>query len=269
MIKSALVASYYKFAKSIVWISFICLDMSSLCAAAETSDAHVPLSEAAEWSLTTADTELLQALLKAGLQINEPIDVSIGQDALGWTLLHFAAGRGDERYIQFLLDHGADVSKRDRDGTRPIDIAFEKGMTNICQQLANPKPATTLIDGFPQEILEVFFRFSRTNAVLVCINGKDPSETLMKWIRCRWPNADIGSKGEKLANPEPWGERYQNAQTKEKVAMFTVTIDKLNEQEYTWRAFYYQGPLSGWFENGKFLWEYGYWFVVRGKGGAS
>jgi hypothetical protein len=238
-------------------------------AAEETPDAHAPLSEAAEWSLTTSDTELLQALLKAGLQINEPVDGSFGQDALGWTLLHFAAGLGNERYIQFLLDHGADVSKRDRNGTRPIDIAFEKGMTNVCQQLENPKPETTLIDGFPEEILEGFFRFARTNAVLVCINGKDPSETLLKWIRCRWPNADVASKGEKMTNPEPWGEQYQNAQTQEKVATFTVAIDKITEQEYTWHAFYYETPLSGWFENGKFLWKYGCWLVVRGKGGSS
>ena len=269
MIKSTLFAYDYKFALPVVWICFVGLVLASLCAAAEISDAHVPLSGAAEWSLTTSDTELLQALLKAGLQINEPVDNSYGPEAFGWTLLHFAAGLGNERYIQFLLDHGADVSKRDRFGARPINLAFEKGMTNVCEQLANPKPSTTLIDGFPEEILEEFFRSSRTNAILVWINGKDPSETLLKRIRCRWPNADVGSKCERVANPEPWREPYQNAQTKEKVATFTVTIDKLNEHEYTWHAFYYETPLSGWFENGKFLWKYGYWLIARGKGGSS
>jgi hypothetical protein len=262
VIKSISFAYNYKFVFS-VWISFVWLGMASLRAGAEVSDAHVHLSDAALWSLTTFDTELLQALLKAGLQINEPIE----QDSQGWTLLHSAVALGNERYIQFLLDHGADASKRSLSGSRPIDIAFKYGMTNTCQQLANPKPETALIDGLPEEFFEEFFLSARTNAVLVCINGKDPSETLLKWIRSRWPNADIGSKAEKVANPEPWGERYRNAQTKEKVATFTVTIDKLNEQEYSWRAFYYGTPLGGWFANGKFLRKYGYWIVIRDRAG--
>lgn len=227
------------------------------------SDAHVPLSEAANWTVTTSNTELLQALLKAGLQINEPID----QDGLGWTLLHFAAVLGNERYVQFLLDQGADASKRDVGGVRPIDIAFEHGMTNICRQLTNPKPEAPLIDGLPEEVLERVFDFGRSNAVLVSINDKDPSEALLKWLRGRWPNGDVGSKAEKVANPDFWGARYRNAQTHEQVATFTATIEKLNEQEYAWRAFYYVGPLSGWFEKGRIQKHYGYWIVVEDQGG--
>lgn len=70
------------------------------------------------------------------------------------------------------------------------------------------------------------------------IDDSPPNCVLLKWIRSRWPNGDVGSKAEKVANPDFWGARYRNAQTHEQVATFTATIEKLNEQEYAWRAFY-------------------------------
>jgi len=45
------------------------------------------------------------------------------QPAGRWTALHQAAEKGNRRAVQFLLEHGASVSLRTRDGFMPVDVA--------------------------------------------------------------------------------------------------------------------------------------------------
>src|SRR5262245_25285065 len=41
----------------------------------------------------------------------------------GWTALHMAAGELNESMLRYLLEHGADVTQRSKDGRTPLDLA--------------------------------------------------------------------------------------------------------------------------------------------------
>ena len=236
----------------------------SLRAVAEPSDDHVHLASAAEWAVTTSNVKLLEALLQAGVQINEPVE-----DILDWTLLHHAAGSGTERVVQFLVDNGACPDCPDQAGTRPIDLAYQGNRTNICNILANTRPEPPPIDGFPEGLLERVFLFHRDNPVLVSVNGKDPSDKLLDWLQRNaiLSNALPDSKGELLEDGESGEKFYQNIESKERMARCVVTIKKLDVQEYSWTVLYYEGPLAGFFENGKARNQYGYWIKTESEGG--
>lgn len=67
-------------------------------------------------------------LLDRGASPNMP-------DARGWTALHQAASRGNERMLQALLKAGGDPSIKDAEGRRPIEIARATKKTKIVQLL--------------------------------------------------------------------------------------------------------------------------------------
>ncbi|MBL8230930.1 MAG: ankyrin repeat domain-containing protein [Bryobacterales bacterium] len=67
-------------------------------------------------------------LLDRGASPNMP-------DARGWTALHQAASRGNERILQALLKAGGDPSIKDAEGRRPIEIARATKKTKIVQLL--------------------------------------------------------------------------------------------------------------------------------------
>lgn len=244
---------------AVVGVTLAALRVSASPAMAA-SDDHLHLSDAATWAVSTSNTELLKALLQAGVQINEPVEKEAG-----WTLLHFAASSGTERVVRFLLDNGADPSVRNNAGLRPIDLAYQHSRTNICQALTNTRASEFAIDGFPQGVLETVFRSEQNSPVLVSVNRKDPSAELLKWLRRSWPNAVPGSKGE-LATDTTSGEKhYRNIETKGKMASCVVTIERLNEREYSWFTSFRSGSLSGWHDEGKIRQEYGYWVMTETK----
>lgn len=245
-----------------IWMSLAVINMPVSEAVAQPSDDHVHLADAATWAVSTSNTELLKSLLQAGVQINEPVEKEAG-----WTLLHFAASSGTERLVRFLIDSGADPSRRDHAGLRPIDLAYQQSRTNICQALANTRESASSVDGFPEGVLETVFRSQQSNAVIVSINGKDPSGELLKWLRRVWPNAIPGSKGELVTDTASGEKHYRNIESKEKLASCAVTIKRLNEREYSWFMSFRSGPLSGWHDEGKAREEYGYWLVTETKGG--
>jgi ankyrin repeat protein len=55
-------------------------------------------------------------LMEAGAQVNS-------KDKDGWTPLHWAAWNGHLDIVQILLPNGADVNAKDSDGFQPIDVA--------------------------------------------------------------------------------------------------------------------------------------------------
>ena len=56
-------------------------------------------------------------------------------DGRGWTALHQAASRGNERMLQAVLDAGADPKKKTVDGHTPLDIARLQKVTRAVKQL--------------------------------------------------------------------------------------------------------------------------------------
>lgn len=56
-------------------------------------------------------------------------------DARGWTAVHQAASRGNERMMQALLKAGADLAIKDAEGRRPVDVARAMKKPKIVQLL--------------------------------------------------------------------------------------------------------------------------------------
>ena len=52
-------------------------------------------------------------------------------DARGWTAMHQAASRGNERVMKAILAAGGDPSRIDKEGGTPIDIARVNGREKI------------------------------------------------------------------------------------------------------------------------------------------
>jgi ankyrin repeat protein len=55
-------------------------------------------------------------LIAKGASPNQP-------DDRGWTAVHQAASRGNERMLQAVLDAGGDRGRKTKDGHTPLDIA--------------------------------------------------------------------------------------------------------------------------------------------------
>jgi ankyrin repeat protein len=65
-----------------------------------------------------ADTiEAMQLCLKRGADVN-------AFNTNGQTALHVAAGRGTDTVVKFLVEHGAELDIKDKDGRTPLDIAM-------------------------------------------------------------------------------------------------------------------------------------------------
>jgi ankyrin repeat protein len=77
---------------------------------------HEGLREAAKYAISKGDKALFDTLLKAGLQINKPLDTESKELAL-----HEAVMRKNPDMIRYLMQQGASPLLRDRWGQRPID----------------------------------------------------------------------------------------------------------------------------------------------------
>jgi ankyrin repeat protein len=67
------------------------------------------------------------AMMKAAtLCLEQGADINVA-DASGETALHGVAGRGSDRLVQFLVDHGAKTDLKDKQGRTPLDVANGKG----------------------------------------------------------------------------------------------------------------------------------------------
>ena len=87
------------------------------------------------------NNEVLEMLAKPGSNINTR-DVTSGEGAL-----HIVIKRGDEVYLRFLLQKGADANLRDGKGNTPLLLAVTLGQTNMIPILtaagANPNLANS------------------------------------------------------------------------------------------------------------------------------
>jgi ankyrin repeat protein len=69
-----------------------------------------------------SESEALEALkvsIEAGLDLRQAT-------SRGETALHGAASRGADTIVQFLVDHGADLNAKTRQGFTPLDVALGK-----------------------------------------------------------------------------------------------------------------------------------------------
>jgi ankyrin repeat protein len=75
------------------------------------------------------DRALAEVCLKAGAGIDR------SERTNGYTALHVAARRGDEGFIRFLLDRGANAEAPDALGQTPVDWAASFGKEKVIKQL--------------------------------------------------------------------------------------------------------------------------------------
>ncbi len=76
---------------------------------------------------------MLQLLLDKGANIET-------KDKDGWTPLLSATVNGHEAVVQLLLDKGANIEAKDKDGWTPLLLAAENGYEAVVQQLRSHLP---------------------------------------------------------------------------------------------------------------------------------
>ena len=78
--------------------------------------------------------DVLQMLGKPGSTIINTRDVTTGEGAL-----HIVVKRGDEVYVRYLLQKGADANLRDGKGNTPLMLAIENGQSGMISLLIDGK----------------------------------------------------------------------------------------------------------------------------------
>jgi ankyrin repeat protein len=82
-------------------------------------DAETLLMVSADYSAE----KCMQFLIDAHSDINQ-------KNAFGHTALMYAVLDGDVKSVRFLLEHGAEISKRTHEGSSPLEIALKKDEKN-------------------------------------------------------------------------------------------------------------------------------------------
>ena len=88
---------------------------------------------ALHWPAWSGNDSLCEFLIDRGIDLNlraHPLSY-----ALARTPLHFAADKGHLAFVRLLLDHGADVSAKDRDGRTSLDLAEAAGKKEVAEIL--------------------------------------------------------------------------------------------------------------------------------------
>jgi ankyrin repeat protein len=73
-------------------------------------------------------------LLERGAPVN-------ARQHLGWTALHEAANQGNREMAECLLRHGADPAAGNDEGKTAIEIANERGHTELAQMFSRKRAA--------------------------------------------------------------------------------------------------------------------------------
>jgi len=244
---------------------------------AEPTDAHDALKRAAWFAVSSGNSELLLALLKAGLQIDEPIDFDESDTAPQWTALHYSVVHEQPRIARVLVDNRAFLDVRDRFRLRPIDIAYENKQTQICKILSKGTQKESLLAGCPLGVWEEYFfkieDSKSTNLVFVSVNGEDPPSELSERLRRLWPNVRPVSNATVLSLEEYEAKRppsaVQDKATGTYGNLINIILAKKSETEYEWGFKRYSGPLDANCSWGTMVRKYGYWIMVHTGGGVS
>ena len=81
------------------------------------------------WAVGYGYTEVVRELVKAGTRIDDPLD------RFGQTPLMQAARTGKTEIVRTLLELGAKIGAKDREGKTALDYAKEKGHAEIAEIL--------------------------------------------------------------------------------------------------------------------------------------
>jgi ankyrin repeat protein len=90
--------------------------------------AQTPIETGSDAAVTPAQDDLSEAISRGdearAIAMLETAPALVkASDRDGWTPLHVAAAALNERIVAWLLDHGADVNRRGKEGRTPLDLA--------------------------------------------------------------------------------------------------------------------------------------------------
>jgi|GEM_PF-1655552 len=197
----------------------------------ETTSEHQGLRRAAKLAIEQGDTALFDVLLKAGLEINKPVDPSNGR-----TALHEAVQGKKLDMIRHLLKQGADPLVRDKLDHRPIDdlnyfrgsdigpivaaLKREPAEYDKKQLMEIPVPVWHEILGapaIPDDPLAPPTNDSGRGLLIpfVSINGDDPAPEMTPALNAHFPNWKPGSRAVEvtLSKNENHPSSYWDKQT--------------------------------------------------------
>jgi hypothetical protein len=152
------------------------------------------LGPAAKLAIDQGDLVFLKALLERGLELDGYLDNKSRP-----TALYQAVWERQPDLVKFLMEQGADPTIRDHFGDRPIDLAIEREMPEICEMLKRPEGQAAEVAGVPEDLLESIFHPCRKDELhFIEWNGGAPPEALLTWLRERGSEARPSSRLETL-----------------------------------------------------------------------
>ena len=99
-------------------------------------------------------------------------------DSTGWTPLHWAASRGRERMVKFLLENKADATIVTEDSWSPVHDAARVGSCACLRMLQQAGANMILPTGNGSTPLHYAAQYDRTDAVVYLLNDAGPDSTL-------------------------------------------------------------------------------------------
>lgn len=220
---------------------------------------HAQLCEAATNAVQNGNAALFKALLKAGLQIDLPLDRETG-----WNPLHLAAIQNQVAMAKMLLRHGADPEVRDKYGDRAIDDAFKNGAEEFCKALERPVKKESMIAGVPESLWEELladYQEPDDKIRFLSLNEADPSKELLEYYKRSRSNTRPMSSADALdvRGDEKDATNYRDKATKEYGSRLSIQLKPIGDGSYEWSVSEDTGPLSGGGSSGKIKRAYGYW----------
>jgi hypothetical protein len=222
---------------------------------------HRSLCEAASFAIARGNVALLPPLIKAGLDLDLPLDLGTG-----WTALHYASLYNQPRVAQLLIDHGADLDVRSKYDERAIDMAVEKGESDLCPILSKPAEDERLKAGYAVPMIDELLFIGESKGVenqvrFVSLNGEDPPKELMSYIGRHWHDALPRSSAEELNElPGDAPTSYRDKKSGKFGEVVELTLKKESDAEFGWRLRTATGPfLAGGGVAGRISKQFGYW----------
>ena len=208
----------------------------------EVTQEHRDLRTAAKSAVWNGNTALFDALLKAGLQINKPVD-----DENGDTALHIAVSSGKPAMIRHLLAAGASPLVMNYYSDKPVDTltrhsdekeareclaALKRELTDHDRRLLHdiPVPVWRELLGYPAKPINPLdppLKDAPASLVtFVSINDEDPSAEMKPVLDIHYPGWRPGSLIE-AAEPPPdakHGSIIRDKKTKEFGEHVQITV---------------------------------------------
>jgi ankyrin repeat protein len=120
-----------------------------------------------------SDSATLEALLGGGANPNVRDEQSRDEDT---TPLHEAANSGNEKQVDLLIAHGAEVNAQTKNGTTPLSKAAGRGSTNVVAVLLKAGAVIDAVDKFGNTPLDVAVYSRQPEVVrLLLEKGADPN----------------------------------------------------------------------------------------------